>query len=100
VQREGGLEGLLEATIGGIRGQLNALCIIDVILNCTATDSSWLVECGNCVYNEKNTPVLKSAIELDEAVHQFSEQLAKGQLLNYKKGNRVENEEDLNEIMN
>lgn len=48
--------------------------------------------------DEKNTPHLGSAIVLDKAIIQFSDDLADRKISRYYKGNRIENEEDLNLI--
>lgn len=45
---------------------MGALSFTDIILNHTSCDSEWILDIPDAVYNERNTPNLTSAIELDE----------------------------------
>lgn len=53
---------------------------------------------NNAFYNEKNTPQLTSAVELDILLCEFSQKLLNNQL-GYKKVSLIEDEDDISEIM-
>ena len=44
------------------------MCFVDIVLNYTSSNSKWILNCNNAVYNEYNMPILRCAIELDEAL--------------------------------
>ncbi|SCU97539.1 LAME_0F20010g1_1 [Lachancea meyersii CBS 8951] len=53
------------------------LTLTDVVFNHTANNSPWLAEHPDSGYNQKTAPHLTSAIELDAALLQFSNELSK-----------------------
>ncbi|CAD8185334.1 unnamed protein product [Paramecium octaurelia] len=78
----------------------NTYFFIDILLNHTAFDSSWLVqpEFENATYNVKNSPHLEAAILMDCAIAEFSNKLGSGLLTQYPR-NTIYNENDLNQVM-
>lgn len=53
----------------------NLLSLTDVVFNHTASDSAWIREHPDSGYNAETAPHLRSAIELDEALLDFSNKL-------------------------
>lgn len=53
------------------------LFFVDILLNHTAFDSEWLgkPEFKSATYNQENTPHMNCAIELDQAIADFSNAL-------------------------
>lgn len=70
---------------------------MDVLLNHTSTDSPWLLECPNACYNTDNTPGLRSAYVLDEALLNFSNQIAMRECPEFPEP-FVRNDDDLDKI--
>ncbi|KAE8221765.1 hypothetical protein CF319_g4920 [Tilletia indica] len=62
--------------IAKFRDEWGLLCMTDVVLNHTASDSEWLNEHPDAGYNPHNSPHLTGAAELDEALSKFSDNLA------------------------
>ena len=60
-----------------IQETCSMLSITDVVWNHTACNSEWLHEHPEAGYNLKNSPHLRPAYELDSAILDFSESLAK-----------------------
>ncbi len=56
------------------------MCFTDIILNYAGYDTPWLKECPDCFYNQQNTPILQIAIELDVALQNFSDRLARKEI--------------------
>ena len=54
------------------RKDLGILFISDVVWNHTSFDSEWLIKNPECGYNLVNSPHLRIAYELDEAIQRFS----------------------------
>ncbi|EGR29515.1 hypothetical protein IMG5_154030 [Ichthyophthirius multifiliis] len=90
----------IKQIIQDLQKQTKAVCFVDILLNHTSFDSEWLLECPDAVYSNLNTPCLCSAIELDEAIAQFSDALSRKEVKEYYNGsNRIENEDQLNAVM-
>ncbi|KAI5954892.1 GDB1 [Candida jiufengensis] len=70
------------------------LSLTDVVWNHTANNSEWLKDAPDSGYNQDTAPHLISAIELDEALLKFSENLKE-----YDLPTTIENESDLNKII-
>ena len=70
----------------------------EIILNHTSYDSEWLLDNPDSFYNLENTPQLGSAYALDDAMYQFSINLAQGLIPEYK-DTYVRNEDELNYLM-
>lgn len=71
---------------------------MDILLNHTSFDSEWLLESSDSYYCVENTPHLASAVALDQAIMQFSDDLSNKKILKYPKLNLIESEDDLNLI--
>ncbi|GJJ11364.1 hypothetical protein Clacol_005596 [Clathrus columnatus] len=64
------------------RDEFGLLSLIDIVLNHTADNTPWLVEHPEAGYSPYNTPHLAPALELDDAIMQFSSTLGKRGLPN------------------
>lgn len=73
--------------------------VIDIILNHCSGSSPFIQNNPTATYNLTNSPYLRSAYVLDNAIKEFSDSLAAGDCKLYKKGNIIETEEDLQVIM-
>ncbi|KRX09092.1 Six-hairpin glycosidase-like protein [Pseudocohnilembus persalinus] len=82
-----------------VENQMGALSFIDIILAHTSVDSHWLLEIQNCYYTKYNEPLLASALELDIALQKFSDDLSECKIQSYSKGNRVENLQDIDRLI-
>jgi glycogen debranching enzyme len=80
--------------------KLGCICFVDILLNHTSFDSPWLEEeaHNNSYYNIENTPHLNSALVLDVAIQDLSEQIVMNKYPKYRKIS-VDNYEDLDIIM-
>ncbi|KAF8631846.1 hypothetical protein AX15_002119 [Amanita polypyramis BW_CC] len=76
------------------REEYGLLSLTDVVLNHTASDSSWLLEHPEAGYSPYNTPHLTPAFELDSAIINFSCSLSSKQL-----PTSVKSEEDLDTLI-
>lgn len=65
----------LQLQIDAMDRELGLLSMIDVVWNHTACDSPWLAAQPDAGYNLQNSPHLKLAYELDEAILAFSAML-------------------------
>ncbi|KAF7796344.1 hypothetical protein EIP86_007521 [Pleurotus ostreatoroseus] len=78
VSKDGG-KAAMEETLRIAREEYGLLALTDVVLNHTANDSPWLQDHPEAGYSPANTPHLTPALELDDAMIQFSVSLeAKG----------------------
>ncbi|KAL6304577.1 glycoside hydrolase family 13 protein [Sparassis latifolia] len=66
----------LEETLKVAKEEYGLLSLIDVVLNHTANDSPWLLDHPEAGYSPANTPHLTPALELDDAIIQFSATLS------------------------
>jgi glycogen debranching enzyme len=80
--------------------KLGAGCMIDVVLNHTAFDSDFVEDHPEATYNLSNSPYLRAAYELDEALHNFTVAVIKKEIQGLRNRNRIENQKDLTTIMN
>ncbi|KAG7195199.1 uncharacterized protein KQ657_003725 [Scheffersomyces spartinae] len=72
----------------------NLFAMTDIVLNHTANNSEWLIEHPDAGYNAETAPHLKSAIELDLALREYSNSLGKYDLPTY-----INSTDDLHRIM-
>ena len=72
------------------------LSVTDIVWNHTACNSLWLEEHPEAGYNLKNSPHLRAANELDEAILEFSETIT----ATYGLDSQLKSETALQEIMN
>lgn len=56
------------------------LTMTDVVFNHTADNSAWIRDCPDAGYNAETAPHLQAAIELDQALFDFSDRLAEWNL--------------------
>ena len=65
-----------------INKRYGTLFFVDILLNHTAFDSEWLnkPEFKDAIYSSENTPSLNCAIELDKAIGDFSNAIAKKEI--------------------
>ncbi|KAL4459433.1 hypothetical protein ABPG74_018046 [Tetrahymena malaccensis] len=90
----------MKKIVNTLETEMNALSFVDILLNHTSFDSEWLLQLPEAVYNPENTPQLAVALELDEAIQNFSDKLATHQVKEYYNGsNRIENEEQLSALI-
>jgi glycogen debranching enzyme len=82
-------------TIDAIYETCGILSITDVVWNHTANNSVWLEEHPESGYNLKNSPHLRSAAELDQAMVDFSDSLASV----YHRDPNLNSEGQLREVM-
>ncbi len=73
-------EALLKETLNILRNKNNVLCMSDVVWNHTACNSPWLAHHLEAGYNLDNSPHLKVAYELDEALIQMADKFLNGTL--------------------
>jgi hypothetical protein len=66
------VEGAKSAVLGSLLAHLEArhgvLSMVDVVLNHTSVDSGWLARHPEAAYSLRNSPHLRAAFELDEAM--------------------------------
>ncbi|ODV77006.1 glycoside hydrolase family 13 protein [Suhomyces tanzawaensis NRRL Y-17324] len=62
-------------TVSSVLGKHGLLSLTDVVWNHTANNSAWIRDAPDAGYNAETAPHLTSAIELDEALLKFSEDL-------------------------
>lgn len=90
----------MKKIVSTLEQEMNALSFVDILLNHTSFDSEWLLSLPEAVYNPENTPQLAVALELDEAIQNFSDQLASRQVKEYyNSSNKIENEEQLSVLI-
>jgi len=70
----------LKQLVEDLYNNLGVITFTDVNISSTAANSQWIIELENAVYNEKNTPQLVAAYELDDELYKFSERLAMKQI--------------------
>lgn len=90
----------MKKIVSTLETEMNALSFVDILLNHTSFDSEWLLPLPEAVYNPENTPHLAVALELDEAIQNFSDKIAARQVKEYNHGsNRIENEDQLSALI-
>ncbi|TPX46489.1 hypothetical protein SeMB42_g03671 [Synchytrium endobioticum] len=75
ILNEGEKEEILAKMIDRAREDFGILCVTDVVWNHTACNSAWLHQHPEAGYNLVNSPHLRPAYELDDALVTFSEDL-------------------------
>lgn len=70
---------LLQTTVQELETSCGLLSTCDIVLNHTASNTSWLGEHPECGYTVDNTPHLAAALELDLALQQFSARIARNE---------------------
>jgi glycogen debranching enzyme len=70
----------LKQVLDTLHSKSNLLLLSDVVWNHTANNSTWLASHPEVGYNLENSPHLKCAFELDEALMKMSEQFVEGKL--------------------
>ncbi|KAF8449235.1 glycoside hydrolase family 13 protein [Boletus edulis BED1] len=63
---------IVEDTLRVAKEEYGLLSLTDVVLNHTASDSKWLIHHPEAGYSPSNTPNLTPALELDDAIVEFS----------------------------
>lgn len=79
---EGSKMAVLRAMVRALEGHHGVLSMVDVVLNHTSTDSPWLRSHPEAGYSLRNSPHLRAAFELDEAVLRVSEAIRTGKVSN------------------
>jgi len=69
---------VLRRLVGVLEQQHGVLSMVDIVLNHTATSSPWLAAHPEAGYSLSNSPHLRAAFELDEAVLRVSAAIARG----------------------
>ena len=85
---------VLQKEIEWMNKDMGLLSITDIVWNHTAYNSEWLAEHPEAGYNLDNSPHLRPAFELDEAILQFSADLGK-----YGLSRDVKTPDDLDRII-
>jgi glycogen debranching enzyme len=67
---------ILKHKVDYLKNEYGLLGIMDIVLNHTAGNSSWLPKHPEAAYNTKDCPHLTSAYVLDRAVNDFSADFA------------------------
>lgn len=67
-----------EATLKALKAKTQLNFFTDLVLNHTASNSAFLASHPECGYNEENSPWLRGAIELEEAIKKFNLSLTGG----------------------
>ncbi|KAJ3088189.1 hypothetical protein HK102_009342 [Quaeritorhiza haematococci] len=88
-------EEALKKMLDRIRDEFGIISVTDVVWNHTSCDSEWLQEHPEAGYNLKNSPHLRPAYEIDEALMQFSHDLVHV----HKKSDRLNTEQELLDVM-
>eukprot|EP01117_Protostelium_nocturnum_P007177 TRINITY_DN2573_c0_g1_i1.p1 TRINITY_DN2573_c0_g1~~TRINITY_DN2573_c0_g1_i1.p1 ORF type:complete len:1537 (+),score=521.58 TRINITY_DN2573_c0_g1_i1:125-4735(+) len=68
----------LKATLDKLEKEMGLLSMTDVVLNHTANNSPWLAEHPEAGYNVNNSPHLRPAVDLDDALMIFSQEVYNG----------------------
>jgi glycogen debranching enzyme len=84
----------MKALIKNMEHNLNMYSIVDVVWNHTANNSAWLIDHPESGYNLDNSPHLKVAYDLDEAILKFSITLSE-----YNLDPNIRTEEDLTKMV-
>lgn len=71
------------------------LSLTDIVLNHTANETPWLREHPECSYNAHNSPHLRPAMLLDQAVYLLSMQAMRGQMAAVGIPAKITSEENL-----
>lgn len=87
---------LMEEAIAQLYKDFRLLSITDVVWNHTANNSAWLLKHPEAGYNLVNSPHLKPAFALDDALLDFSERLA----VDYGLNAELRSEGELSSVMN
>lgn len=66
----------MKKTIDHTRDEYGLLGIVDIVLNHTASNSSWLIEHPEAAYNTDDCPNLYPAWLFDKALADFSDDFA------------------------
>eukprot|EP00761_Pharyngomonas_kirbyi_P011085 gb/GECH01011109.1/.p1 GENE.gb/GECH01011109.1/~~gb/GECH01011109.1/.p1 ORF type:complete len:1732 (+),score=240.69 gb/GECH01011109.1/:1-5196(+) len=90
---------LLGEGVKQLEEEYSCLSMVDLVWNHTAVDTPWLPLHPDAGYTTKNTPHLKAAFELDEALYRFSVDLAAGRYRDEGVTGTIESEEMLQRVM-
>lgn len=77
----------------------NLFLITDVVWNHTARNTPWLSEQLDSTYNVENSPYLRPSLTVDQALQQFSLEIAEGKHLDKNISPDIKSEADLERIM-
>ncbi|KAJ8327597.1 bifunctional 4-alpha-glucanotransferase/amylo-alpha-1,6-glucosidase [Batrachochytrium dendrobatidis] len=88
-------EEIMKNMVKTIHSKNKILSITDIVWNHTACNSSWLLEHPEAGYNLKTAPHLRPAYELDDAILQFSDDIATV----HGKSATVKNDQELVDIV-
>lgn len=69
----------LKGVVKELESRYGLMSTSDIVLNHTANNTHWIPHHPECGYNERNSPHLKAAIDLDIALQEFSLSVAEGQ---------------------
>ncbi|XP_055388932.1 glycogen debranching enzyme-like [Condylostylus longicornis] len=83
---------LLKSVVEELETRYGLMSTSDIVLNHTANNTHWIPHHPECGYNERNSPHLKAAIELDDALQQFSFQVSEGRFRGSGLPERIEDE--------
>lgn len=75
---EGAKMAVLRRMVTHLERHHGVLSMVDVVLNHTSTDSPWLRAHPEAAYSLRNSPHLRAAFELDEAVLRVSDAVTRG----------------------
>ena len=75
---EGAKMAVLHRMVSHLEAHHGVLSMVDVVLNHTSTDSLWLRSHPESGYSLRNSPHLRAAFELDEAVLRVSDAVTRG----------------------
>lgn len=87
---------MLKEKLDVIESEYRILSITDVVWNHTANNSHWLLDHPEAGYNLQNSPHLKPAFELDDALITFSEEISTV----HGRSPILRNEHDVEEVVN
>jgi len=85
--------------VNNFRNDNNLLSFIDIVLNHTSFDSTWLPDHPDAAYNIDSCPHLYSAYLYDKALKDFSDKYSKGGLGELPRAPMIDNEEALNKVV-
>jgi hypothetical protein len=79
---EGAKSAVLRAMVLALESHHACLSMVDVVLNHTSTDSPWLQTHPEAAFSLRNSPHLRAAFELDEAILRVSRVIRQGEVGN------------------
>ena len=89
----------MKKTVDHIKEEYGLLGIVDIVLNHTANNSSWLLDHPESSYNTDDCPHLHSSYLLDRALSDFSDDYAQRKVSECPSAPSIATESDLQAVM-